>query len=136
LFRNPFLLVLDEPNSNLDTDGESALVAALDQARSRGAVVIVVSHKTALLSAVDFVGRVHEGRFQVITREEYRQNLIKAAQAAQNGKAGGAPQDAARSAPLSPVQTMPADVTNQVAMLRAAATAGSSSLAQKKESGQ
>jgi ATP-binding cassette, subfamily C, bacterial PrsD len=134
LFRDPFLLVLDEPNSNLDTDGESALVHALSNARARGAVIVVVSHKTALLSAVDFVGRVHEGRLQVITREEYRQNMIKAAQ---SGKAG----NGAAASPSAPAtQAAPVGVQQQVAMLRAAvaaaSTGGSSSFAMKKESGQ
>jgi ATP-binding cassette subfamily C protein PrsD len=83
LFGEPFLLLLDEPNSNLDTDGEAALVQAVAAARARGGVAIVVSHKTSLLSAMDYVGRVHEGRLQIITRDEYRQNLMRAAQARQ-----------------------------------------------------
>eukprot|EP01036_Dinobryon_divergens_P042004 gene42004-55741_t len=95
-------------------------VRALSNARARGAVIIVVSDKTALLSAVDFVGRVHDGRLQVITREEYRQNMIKAAQAAQAGKPGnGAPGPAS-----SPSTSAQGDVRQQVAMLRAAATVG------------
>jgi ATP-binding cassette, subfamily C, bacterial PrsD len=91
LFRNPFLLLLDEPNSNLDVEGENALIVALAGARERGAIVVVVSHKTALIPVVDFVGHVHEGRLQIITREEYRQNMLKAAQAAQEAQQGRAP---------------------------------------------
>ncbi|MGL4240354.1 MAG: ATP-binding cassette domain-containing protein, partial [Beijerinckiaceae bacterium] len=83
LFGKPFLVILDEPNSNLDQEGEQALAQAIVGAKERGAIVIVVSHKTALMSVLDFVGRVHEGRLQIISREDYRKLLVKAAQAAQ-----------------------------------------------------
>jgi ATP-binding cassette, subfamily C, bacterial PrsD len=96
LFRDPFLLLLDEPNSNLDVEGENALVLALAAAKERGAIVVVISHKTALIPVADYIGRVHDGKLQVITREEYRQNMLKAAQAAQqtgpHGQATGAQQ--------------------------------------------
>jgi ATP-binding cassette subfamily C protein len=115
LFRNPFLLALDEPNSNLDTEGEAALVQAMAGARARGGIVIIVSHKTSLLNVMDYVGLVHEGRLQVITRDEYRQNLLKSAQA---GKAQQAPQPAAQKAP-SPASS---DAKQQVKLLEAAVT--------------
>jgi len=85
LFRDPFLVILDEPNSNLDADGETALAQALIGVRERGGVAVVVSHKTSLANTMDYIGRIHDGRLQVITREEYRQNLLKAAQAAKPG---------------------------------------------------
>jgi ATP-binding cassette, subfamily C, bacterial PrsD len=116
LFRDPFLVILDEPNSNLDTDGEAALVQAVADVRARGGIAIVVSHKTSLLNAMDYVGRIHEGRLQVITREEYRQNLLKAARAAQAGPRPVEP-DHAEATRDSPA------VNQQVELLKAATTA-------------
>ena len=54
-YRDPFLVVLDEPNSNLDADGEAALMKAIKGVRDRGGVVIVVAHRQNVLLAVDQV---------------------------------------------------------------------------------
>jgi ATP-binding cassette subfamily C protein len=64
LYRDPFLVVLDEPNSNLDSDGDKALTQAIMSARARGAIVIVVAHRPSALAGVDQVlamvgGRTH-----------------------------------------------------------------------------
>ena len=64
LYGDPFLLVLDEPNSNLDAEGEAALARAIELTRSRGGVVIVVAHRPSALSAVDKVMVLNEGRMQ------------------------------------------------------------------------
>ncbi len=53
LFGDPVLLVLDEPNSNLDQDGESALMAAVKDAAARGAAVVIVAHRAGVLARVD-----------------------------------------------------------------------------------
>ena len=55
LYRDPFLIVLDEPNSNLDADGEAALMKAIKGVRERGGIVIVVAHRPNILLAVDNV---------------------------------------------------------------------------------
>ena len=52
-FGNPRLLVLDEPNSNLDSAGDQALVRALKHAKEQNITVVVVTQKPSLLSAVD-----------------------------------------------------------------------------------
>lgn len=81
LFGNPFLIVLDEPNSNLDAAGEAALVNAITLARTRGAIVIVVAHRKQILDSVSHLlvlqgGRVREfgGRDEVIIRMSLAQN--------------------------------------------------------------
>lgn len=53
LFRNPFLIVLDEPNASLDAEGEMALTNAIVAARERGSIVIVIAHRPNALAAVD-----------------------------------------------------------------------------------
>ncbi|WP_371169766.1 type I secretion system permease/ATPase [Aliiroseovarius sp. 2305UL8-7] len=52
-YGNPKVLVLDEPNSNLDTEGEQALVQSLMNAKSRGITTVIVAHRPALLHHVD-----------------------------------------------------------------------------------
>jgi ATP-binding cassette, subfamily C, bacterial PrsD len=122
MFRDPFLLILDEPNSNLDADGETALVEAVSAIRARGGVVIIVSHKTSLMNVMDYVGRVHDGRLHIITRDEYRQNLMKAAQASQPVHTPQGQAAAVRNAPhpFGQQQNRGPNVQQQVALLQAA----------------
>ena len=53
LYGDPFLVVLDEPNSNLDADGEQALAAALRGVKARGGIAIVVAHRDSVLAVLD-----------------------------------------------------------------------------------
>ncbi len=53
LFGNPHLIVLDEPNSALDADGEAALIGAIEAARARGAAVLVVAQRMSILNRAD-----------------------------------------------------------------------------------
>ena len=55
LYGDPFLVVLDEPNSNLDDEGDRALSAAIAGIRQRGGIVIVVAHRPSGLAAIDQV---------------------------------------------------------------------------------
>jgi PrtD family type I secretion system ABC transporter len=61
LYGDPFLILLDEPNANLDAAGEAALIAAVRGARARGAIVIVVAHRPSVLDAVDHILLLHDG---------------------------------------------------------------------------
>ena len=64
LYGNPFLVVLDEPNSNLDTEGDEALTRAIQSVRARGGIVIVVAHRPVGIEAVDMVLFLRDGRTQ------------------------------------------------------------------------
>ena len=62
LYGKPFLVVLDEPNSNLDTEGEAALTKAILGVRARGGIVIVVAHRQSALAGVDLLLVLANGR--------------------------------------------------------------------------
>ena len=62
LYGDPFLVVLDEPNSNLDIDGERALTKAIRGVCERGGIVIVIAHRPNVLGAVDFVLALFDGQ--------------------------------------------------------------------------
>lgn len=62
LYGNPFVVVLDEPNSNLDSDGEKALTEAISSVRKRGGIVIVVAHRPSALAALDLLAVVQQGK--------------------------------------------------------------------------
>ncbi len=64
LYGNPFLVVLDEPNSNLDSEGDVALNKAILAVRARGGVVVVVAHRPIGIESVDLVLVMKDGRVQ------------------------------------------------------------------------
>ncbi len=61
LYGDPRIVVLDEPNSNLDGEGDAALVAAVAALKARRAAVVIVTHKPGLLGVVDRILVMHEG---------------------------------------------------------------------------
>jgi ABC-type protease/lipase transport system fused ATPase/permease subunit len=62
VFGDPFLVVLDEPNANLDADGEGALTRAIQILRRNGCIVIVISHRPSALAALDMAMVLYEGK--------------------------------------------------------------------------
>jgi len=64
LYRDPFLVVLDEPNSNLDAEGDEALTKAILAVRARGGVVVVVAHRPSAIAGVDLLMVMKQGRQQ------------------------------------------------------------------------
>jgi PrtD family type I secretion system ABC transporter len=66
LYGNPFLVVLDEPNSNLDAQGETALIRAIARVRQRRGIAIVITHRPSVLVAVDSILVLNGGRVQSI----------------------------------------------------------------------
>ena len=62
VFGDPFLVVLDEPNANLDADGENALTRAIQILRHNKRIVIVISHRPSALSALNMAMVLYEGK--------------------------------------------------------------------------
>lgn len=69
-YGKPFLVVLDEPSSNLDAEGEEALTEAILNVRRRGGIVAVVAHRPKALEGVDHVLVLGEGRAQSFGKRE------------------------------------------------------------------
>jgi len=91
LYGDPFLLVLDEPNSNLDGHGDTALNRAILGAKARGAAVVVVAHRPSALSAMDRLALIENG---ALTEIGARDAVLKALMR----RSGGATADAAGGA--------------------------------------
>jgi ATP-binding cassette subfamily C protein len=78
LYGKPFIVVLDEPNSNLDSDGEDALAKAIQSVRARGGIVVVVAHRPGVLAVVDTVAVIGNGQMTAFgPRDEILQKAVK-----------------------------------------------------------
>jgi PrtD family type I secretion system ABC transporter len=101
LYGQPSLLILDEPNSALDADGETALNNAILAVKARGAAILIVAHRTGILNIADRLLVLREGQVELIgPRTEV---VAKMAAAGQTGaQAGGktAPQSGSTVTPL------------------------------------
>jgi PrtD family type I secretion system ABC transporter len=62
LYRDPFVVIMDEPNSNLDSEGETALTSAIQSVRSRGGIAIIVAHRPSALAAVELLAVIQQGK--------------------------------------------------------------------------
>lgn len=90
LYGDPFLVVLDEPNSNLDAEGEAALTQALLGVRKRGGVVIVAAHRPSVLAAVNLVLIMQDGRPQAFgERDNILNKLARSAGSTEIARSGG-----------------------------------------------
>ncbi|RZJ44518.1 MAG: ATP-binding cassette domain-containing protein, partial [Brevundimonas sp.] len=65
LYNDPVLLVLDEPNSNLDQEGEAALMQAILGAAARGGAVVIIAHRAGVLARVDRLLMMRDGMVQL-----------------------------------------------------------------------
>ena len=106
LYRDPFLVVLDEPNSNLDREGDEALESAIVSVRQRGGVVIVIAHRPSALASVDHLLLVTPGQPPVFgPKDEVYRKMGHGPQG--GGAAAPAPRPAA-PASQSAASTQPA----------------------------
>jgi ATP-binding cassette subfamily C protein len=95
LYRDPFLVVLDEPNSNLDAEGDEALTRAILGLRARGAITVVVAHRPSAIAGVDYILIMAKGRQQqfgpkeeILTRITAPNSAPRALKVADQGGAG------------------------------------------------
>lgn len=103
VYDNPSFLVLDEPNSNLDDQGEAALVTAVLEMKRKGSTVVLITHRTSVLRAVDKLMLLRDGQVQMFgRRDEVLAALTKAAQ--QSGSPQGGPQALADQADEKKIQ--------------------------------
>jgi ATP-binding cassette subfamily C exporter for protease/lipase len=93
LYGDPALIVLDEPNSNLDDAGEQALVRAVMQAKSEQRTVVLITHRTSIVGIADSMLVLREGIVQAHgPRKQVLQALQEAAQKQQQLQAQAAQQ--------------------------------------------
>ena len=79
LYRDPFLVVLDEPNSNLDAEGDEALTRAILGLRARGAITVVIAHRPSAIAGVDYILVMAKGRQQQFgPKEEILSRVVPA----------------------------------------------------------
>jgi ABC-type protease/lipase transport system fused ATPase/permease subunit len=87
---NPAFVVLDEPNANLDAEGEDALMRAVDSMKANGATVVIISHKPSVFRAADKMLVLREGRVELFgPRDQVMARLVKPAQAEVRAVEGG-----------------------------------------------
>ncbi|HEX2257411.1 MAG TPA: type I secretion system permease/ATPase [Afifellaceae bacterium] len=87
LYDDPVLLVLDEPNANLDGAGEEALNQALAAAKAKGMAIVLIAHRPAMLTHVDQVAVLSDGQLQAVgPRDAVLSQLHQRAAAAQQGQ--------------------------------------------------
>lgn len=84
LYKRPKLVVLDEPNSNLDEVGEQALNSAIETLKAAGSTVVLVSHRQGAVPLSDYIIIMEAGR---ITEQGSRADVVARAQARRDQKA-------------------------------------------------
>src|SRR5260370_14544424 len=78
LYRDRLLIVLDEPNYNLDAEGDEALTRAILGIRARGAIAVVVAHRPSAIAGVDYILVMAKGRQQQFgPKEEILNHVIQ-----------------------------------------------------------
>ncbi len=102
MYDDPSLIVLDEPNSNLDDVGEQALLAAIIDLRKRGKTIVLITHRTSILGATSKLLLLQDGMvkmfgptkevIEALTKQQQTQQALLAQKKAENQTATQAPQ--------------------------------------------
>lgn len=86
LYGNPFLVVLDEPNANLDAEGEAAVVRSIAAIRERGGIAVVIAHRPSAIGVVDRLLMMDGGRQKAFgPRDEVLEQVLKPFSAPRGG---------------------------------------------------
>jgi ATP-binding cassette subfamily C protein len=105
LYGRPFLVVLDEPNSNLDSAGDAALSSAIKGIRERGGIAIVIAHRPSALANIDKVMAMAAGQVQAFGPKEEVLRKVLAPVPTAAKPAGPQPQPGAAPV-VSPLRVM------------------------------
>lgn len=101
MYDDPSLIVLDEPNSNLDDLGEQALIAAISDLHNRGKTIVVITHRTNVISATNKLLLLHDGMAQMFgATDQVLAELAKASQQVQQQAQRTQQSPAVRMAPV------------------------------------
>ncbi len=99
LYKDPFLVLLDEPNSNLDAEGEAALGRAVAGVRKRGGIVVLIAHRPAALTQVSHVLLIRNGRAEAFgPRDDVLARIAKPARPIRAANESDFPEPVAPSA--------------------------------------
>ena len=120
LFGMPKLIVLDEPNSNLDVSGDNALAQAIMAMRERGSTVIVMAHRPSAIAAVNKVLILHGGTVAAFGRKE--EVLAAAIQSNEPGQGGSQTANLFAALAAAPQPPMPAAKAPAPSVFRPVAT--------------
>ena len=89
VYRQPPLIVLDEPNASLDATGEAALIEALKVLRAAKKTIVFVTHKTNLLGLADFIMVLRDGVVASTgPRDQVLRQLVDASKVSPASQAG------------------------------------------------
>ncbi|PTN12115.1 type I secretion system permease/ATPase [Nitrosomonas aestuarii] len=108
MYDDPALIVLDEPNSNLDEIGEQALLTALIDLRKRGKTIVLITHRSSIISVTNKLLLLHEGMAKLFgPTEKVLTELQKQQQKQQQGQSVKQTQEApVPQAQQKPIQTV------------------------------
>ena len=91
LFSNPVLVILDEPNANLDRAGDEALSAAIDGMRKRGQAIVLVSHRVQAIGMADLLLYIDRGIQRAFGPRDEVMRMLQGQQAAASAPPQGRP---------------------------------------------
>jgi len=92
VYGTPGLVVLDEPNANLDAEGDAALAEAITTLKNRGTTVVVIAHRPSAIASVDKLAMIKEGNLTAFgLKSDVLKQVLKPAEAAPARPAGTAP---------------------------------------------
>lgn len=134
LYGEPFLVLLDEPNANLDSEGEQAVATAIEAVKARGGIAVVIAHRPSALKAVDLVAVIRNGKLAGFGPREEILRAKAAVPAAPAASAAPAPAAAAAADPSGAADALLAALRQAgpaPAPIRADAEAASSAPARK-----